>query len=469
VIVIAAALPIFEITFIPLFWPGMPMLSYFPFLVFDFVCVVDIYVFTHTAYLSRGVFVLSPRRISRRIGTVALVIRVIGAIPLGWIGRLMSEGGWHVIFSLNRLLRFHRVVEAVDTIQHSLVYTSWIATLFPLWLMLLGSIHLLTCIFYGCGLLENVFENDSWLTKLAPEETASKPRLYVYALYFVASTIWTIGTGPFTCSTTTERVLLISMSLVGVFVNAYCVGAMVSFLMDPIAHEFMTEFRGMWDYLRFQRMPNALKTEIVNVFQAKWDSYKGGTEPRLVFGGIPETVRDRIKLDITRTCFMKISMMQLATERLLIAFANVMKPFTACPREVIIRENEQLPTLHLFRSGVVQIWVNDSFFAQNNCDAGIGMGELELLVDMPREMTVIAVTYVEGWVLHRDDLVLSMRHQIALRNELLQICRLVFPAYFTQIKGLLSKVGPHERIEKRRKSSSFFDDDGGEDSSSHGG
>jgi hypothetical protein len=329
--------------------------------------------------------------------------------------------------------------------------------------MLIGTIHLLACLFYACGLLEDALEEPPWFTKLSPSEAASKPRLYIYALYFVATTVWTIGTGPFTCSTTSERLLLIAMALVGVFVNAYCVGAMVSFLMNPIGREFMTAFKGVWDYLRFKRISQRLQTEVLNVFQAKWDAYEGGSEPRTVFRYVPESVRDRIKLDIARACFMKISMMQLATERMLIAFANVMKPFTACPGEIVIRQNETAPVLHLFRSGVINIWINASFFAENNCDAGIGMGELELLVDVPRAMTVVAVTYVDGWVLHRNDLVLEMEHQIGLRNELLQICRLVFPAYFDQIKLLLSRVGPQDRSERRRRQPSVFDADGVDD------
>jgi hypothetical protein len=115
-----------------------------------------------------------------------------------------------------------------------------------------------------------------------------------------------------------------------------------------------------------------------------------------------------------------------------------MKPFTACPGEIMIRKNEFMPMLHLFREGVIRVWLNGSFFTETNCDAGIGMGELELLVDFKREMTVVAVTYVDGWVLTREDLVKAMGHRGALRDELLMICGWVFPAYVRQIKELLS-------------------------------
>jgi hyperpolarization activated cyclic nucleotide-gated potassium channel 2 len=434
ILIVVACIPVFEITFIPLFCPNISFFGYSPFLIFDLLYIIDLYVSTHTAYHSRGLLIASPVRIRRRIGYIPLILRFVGAIPIGWAVCLQG-GSWHLLFALNKLLRVHRGIEAMDTVQHSLVYHSWVAMMFPLWMLLLGSIHILACVFYMTGLIENAHNYISWIQSL--HDNPSKLHLYVYSVYFISVTIWTIGSGPFTAPTSSERILLIGIELIGVMINAYCVGSMVSFLIDPMSSNFLTAFSGLWDYLRFKKIPEHLRTEILNVFQAKWTAYGGSSEPKEVFKFMPETVRDHMKLDITRACFRKISMMQIASEPLLVTFANVMKPFTACPGEMLIRQNELMPVLHLFREGVIRLWINGSFFAENNCDAGIGMGELELLVDVRREMTVAAVTYVEGWMLAREDLVKAMVHQEPLRNELLTICRLVFPAYFRQIRAML--------------------------------
>jgi hypothetical protein len=90
------------------------------------------------------------------------------AVPLGWIGRLTRAVSWHVALSLSRLLPLHRVIEAVDTITHSLVSASLFATMFPLWLI--PSFHLLACMLYGCGLLESVL---SWLPHFPAGEVKS--------------------------------------------------------------------------------------------------------------------------------------------------------------------------------------------------------------------------------------------------------------------------------------------------------
>jgi CRP-like cAMP-binding protein len=429
-----SAFSLFEISFTAIFSPGIDLYSYIPFLCFDFLYLIDLYVSTHTAYLSHGVLVYNPRRIRRRIGNVWLSLRIIAAFPIGWIGCLVPRWWVHLILGVPKILRLHRAIEAADTVARSLVYSSWFSMLFPLCLLLVGLIHLFACLFYLTHFFEGSLE--SWVNVLGWGALTTE-RQYVVSIYFVMTTIFTAGTGDVTPQTSAERMVVIFIQLIGVIVNAYIVGMMVSFLIDPIGSNFLSSFAGLWSYLKFKRIPEELRSEILNVFQDKWHLYKGSDEPRSVFKFIPETVRDHLKLDITRTCFMKISMMQMATEKLLVAFANVMNPFSACPGEILIKQGETQPILFLFRSGVIQVFINDALFATNNCDTGIGMGELELLVDSPRELTVRAVTYVEGWALHRRDLVMCMTHQMDLRNELLEICKMVFPAFSTQIRNCL--------------------------------
>jgi voltage-gated potassium channel len=185
----------------------------------------------------------------------------------------------------------------------------------------------------------------------------------------------TIGTGDVPAITTSERILVLVLVLVGACVNAYCVGAMVNFLIDPIGADFLQSFSGLWTYLKFKRIPEDLRTEVLNVFQDKWNTYEGASDPRAVFKFIPETVRDRMKLDIVRTCVMRITFMYMSSEKLLVAFANVLKPFTACPDEVVIREGDVVPVLFLFRSGIIRSFCKGALFAETNCDVGVALGD----------------------------------------------------------------------------------------------
>jgi hypothetical protein len=330
----------------------------------------------------------------------------------------------------------------MDNITHSLVYSSWFAALFPLWLLILASTHLFACLYYAAGLVEQHWDYPSWIDQMAA--AGDGPRMYIYSVYFALVSMLTIGTGDVPAISTSERILVLVLSLVGACVNAYCVGAMVNFLIDPIGADFLQSFSGLWTYLKFKGIPEDLRTEVLNVFQEKWNSYEGAPDPRAVFKLIPETVRDRMKLDIVRTCVMRITFMYMSSEKLLVAFANVLKPFTACPDEVVIREGDVVPVLFLFRSGVIRLYRRGALFAENNCDVGVALGDYELLIDHPQTYTVRAVTYVEGWTLRREDLVLCMKHQIGLRDELIDICQYSFgDEQYREIRTFLESIGPY--------------------------
>lgn len=426
---------LFEITFIPIFVPEITFKQYSPLIILDVLYILDLYVVTHTSYLSHGVVVRSPKRIVKRYGKFAIICHCIGVIPLNWLGCIGGKWWMHVLCSIPRLFRLRRTTESLDTIRGSLVYFSWFSQLFPLMIFLANLIHFFACIFYLAAFFEPTY--DCWITNLGWDKLAI-PQQYVVSIYFVMTTILTIGFGDLTPQSSSERIVVIFIQLIGVMMNAYMVGTMVSFLIDPIGQRFLTNFSGCSDYMKFKGIPKDVRVQVMHVFQDKWDKYKGSDEPRQVFRHIPETVRNHLKLDIARKCFSVVPPMNLASERLLVGLANVMKPVAYCPGETIIEQDRIDPTLYLFKSGVIQVFLNGVLFATNNCDSGIGFGELELFIDQPRTATVKAVTYVEGWTISRDDLVMGMSHQSDLRTELLQTCKMVFPNYYKQIRRLFN-------------------------------
>lgn len=435
---------IFEVSFISIFVPHITLGQYAPFLLLDLLYILDLYVVTHTSYLFHGVTVVSVRRIKKRYGKFATICHIIGAIPLSWIACLFGTWWVHLLLSLNRLFRLRRAVEAADTIIRSLIYSSWFARLFPLFILLLLAIHFFASIFYLAGYFER--NQASWIYALHWDRL-NPPQQYVVSVYFVMTTILTIGFGDLTPQTSAERIVVIFIQLMGVLIHAYLVGTMVSLLIDPIGRAFTSDFLGMWSYLKWHGVPDPLRSEILHNFQEKFRRFKGTDEARSLFRYIPETVQNHLKLDIVRKCLNTISLMNLATERLLLGFANVMKPVSYSPGEVIIRQDEIVPILFMFNSGIVDVYMNDSLFAENCCDDGVGFGELELFVDQKRSATVVARTNVDGWTINRRDLIMSMSHQLDVRDELLRDCKMVFPSYYKQIRRLFFQVKPRTPIE----------------------
>ena len=425
---------VFEISFIAIFVPKITITQYSPFLVVDILYIIDFYVVTHTAYIYHGVLVQSPRKITRRYGKMALVCHIIGAIPLGWIGCFTGVWWGHVLFSLNRLLRIRRAIEAVYVIKSSLIYSSWVASLFPLISLLFCMIHFFACLFYLSAFLDRNSAG-TWISVLH-WDTLSPPQQYVVACYFTMTTIMTIGYGDLTPQTSSERIVVTFIQLTGVMINTLLVGTLVSLLMDPMGNDFIQDFRGMWSYLKFKRIPSELRSQILNIYQEKFRKYKGSAEPSSVFKFIPETVGNHLKIDLTIKCLKEVPGIDIASRQLLFTIANIMRPISYCPGDIVFREGDILPILFLFRSGVIQFYINGELFNTTNCDHGVGIGDIEMLIDRPRHATVKAVTFIEGWTISRNALLMAVSHQLDMRKELINNFKMVFVDYADQIEEL---------------------------------
>ena len=141
IILFTSVFPLFEVPFVSIYLPHLKFYVYFVTFIFDILFAIDLYVSTHTSYLSHGVFITQKNKVFRHYGRRNFIFHVIGILPLGWIGLLIDRWYVFVILSINKVFRLMRALNAVDTIRRSLVYANWAASMIPLFLLLAFFIH----------------------------------------------------------------------------------------------------------------------------------------------------------------------------------------------------------------------------------------------------------------------------------------------------------------------------------------
>lgn len=448
IILIVSAFPFFEISFISIFAPTISILKYSPIFIFDILFGLDIFISSRTAYLSQGVSITEPSKMFANYGKVWLAFQIFATIPLNWIGLLYGKRILYLILSLNKVIRLRRAFTAADYLLRFLIYHSWKSIMFPLCLLLLGFVHFFACMFYVCAMFEDI--NESWIgifgwDKLTP------PQLYVVSVYFVMTTILTIGYGDLTPKTSPETILVIFIQLLGVLVNAYILSIMVSILIDPIGNEFLQRYTGLVDFLRFKKIPKNVSTAIKQFLQMKWATNHGTEDPENVYKFIPETVRDNLKRDICRKCFSKVAVLRMASESLLTEMANLLRDISFTPGEIIVKQGVKNNDMILLNNGIIDIFADGALVASSGCEDGLVLGEQALFVDTPRASTVVAVTYVEGWIITREFLIECLAHRHELKKDLLDAALVCFPANYKEIRKLLSGENIRAVIERSKQ------------------
>lgn len=425
-----------EVSFYGIFIKDMNFFYYIIFILFDFIYLADIYVYLHTSYFSHGIIINDLSRIRDHIGRYRIAAHIVGAIPLSWIGVLLKNPIVYIGLSLPRLFRLQRGLDASYTISQTLIYSWNWSQLFQSILLEILCVHFFACIFYLSAALEGKYH--SWVS-MHGWDYLTPPQQYVVSIYFVMTTILTIGFGDLTPKISQERIIVIFIQLIGVMINGYIISMMVSSLYDPIGSNFLNSYRGFVDFMNFKEIPKNLVNEIIHFFQERWNQTRGADDLKEVLKFVPETVRDHLKLDMTRQCLSQVSMMQVANEKLLIGFSNAMNITTFAPGEIIFKEGEIYPELYLLKSGNIRLDSSENQTMVINNDNRICLGELELFLDIPRKMTASALTFVEVWIIERNNLLASFAHSRELRQELLRVCLLIFPTNYKDIKRTIYK------------------------------
>ena len=448
IILFVSTIPLFETSFISIFKPDLKFKYFIPFFILDIIYIVDLFISTHTQYLSHGIVITNPEKLAKRYGRVRKILHIITAIPLNWIGIMKHDKILFIILSIPKILRLQRTILAIDVMKRSLIYQNWTSTLIPLFLLLAFFIHFFACIFYFCASIENI--SQSWIGALG-WSYLTPPQLYIVSVYFVMTTILTIGYGDLTPQTSPETILVIFIQLLGVMINAYIISTLVSLLIDPIESNFLQRFDGFVGFLDFKKVPKNIKYDIKDYLQLKWSKNHGADDPEEVYKFIPETIRDKLKRDICSLCFKRVSFMKMSSEKLLVAVANLLKEVSYVPGETILEQGSIQQTLILLNSGLIDISADGTLVATSSCDGGIAMGEQELFIDTPAASTVTAVTYVEGWMITRSTLIHCLAHRPDIRKDLLDNVMIVFPTKYREIKKLLSGRNMKAELERSKE------------------
>lgn len=450
---IVSAFPLIEVSYVLIFVTKFPLWAVFLEIFFDLLFMFDLFVVLHTSYLSHGVLIYDKEHIRHHYGRSSIVIHIIAALPISWASYFFTKRWQYFLLLFNRLLRLRRAIHASETLDRNLIYHSWMSSLIPTVFSLISLIHMFACIFYLCALFEGL--ENSWVAILGWDYLTPSQH-YVVSVYFVMTTILTIGFGDMTPQTSSEIILVIFIQLIGVFCNAYIIGMFVSLLIDKIRTSFLYHYTSLVEFMKFKNTPPELRKQIIHYYQYNWEENHGADDPAAVAKFVPETIRNHLKMDMCGECFGKVGLFRLATQKFRTSLANILKTKEFVPGEAIFQQGDVVSSIILVRSGVVDVYLDGRKMATTKCDA---FGELELFIDIPRRITVKAVTHVSGWTLSREDFQLAFGSVPDLKEETLNIVKMLFPDYYKNVRRLLSSQAIDDIIQKRIESESSDDSD----------
>ncbi|XP_070579996.1 voltage-gated inwardly rectifying potassium channel KCNH2-like isoform X2 [Ptychodera flava] len=386
-------------------------------LIVDCMFIVDIFINFRTTYVNKHHEVIShPKKIATHYLKGWFAIDALAAIPFDLLLFGSSTEGATTTMGLLKTARLLRLLRVIRKLGNYSQYAPAVLMLLMCTFTLIS--HWLACVWHAIGSMERATLHDpdiGWLGKLADSTaefykngSTSGPSItnkYVSSLYFVLTTLTTVGFGNIAPTTDAEKLFSILTMLVGSLMYASIFGnvtAIIERLYRGMAR-YQEEVGLVKEFIRFHQIPSPLRQRLKEYFEHAW-SYTNGMDMTELMKDLPEFLQAEICLHLNRNLLNSCKAFKGASQGCLKALSMQFRTTHAGPGDTLIHRGDGLTALYFVSRGSIEILRDDVVMAiLGKSDV---FGENVCIHDTAgrSNSTVRALTYCDLHKILREDL-----------------------------------------------------------------
>eukprot|EP00741_Cyanophora_paradoxa_P008122 tig00001264_g7859.t1 len=311
----------------------------------DAMFIADCLAMFRTAFFDEvGSLVADPRAIARRYLRTWFLLDFLSALPIDTILKAIVDN--NPAFRLPRLLRLVRLFRffafirrisengLMRKVDEKLQVNPAILRLFKFvfWLALIA--HWFACIQFFTVRAED-FPPESWVVRLGLHEAPTSAQ-YVSTIYWVTTTLTTVGYGDIAPGTDAERVVTVFMQLAGATVFAWIVGNMTQVIgsLDVGAARKQKKLEAVKAFMRHRRLPGEMQKRVEKYFQFTLNAQSLQEESEIMQELTP-ALRQEIRLHLHRDIIEKVPFFRGRDTRFIARIVALLRPAVAAPNDSI--------------------------------------------------------------------------------------------------------------------------------------
>jgi voltage-gated potassium channel len=242
-----------------------------------------------------------------------------------------------------------------------------------------------------------------WILIGAGEKIGHASYRYLRAVYWVTTTIATIGYGDYVPDhgSDAQVIYTIVVQLFGVAMFSYIIANVSSLMsnLDLARSAFQRRLDEVNAYLRAQRIPAELQDRVRDYYSYLWTKQRGVSAME-VLDEIPRSLGQEILMFLNRDLLNRSEIFQGADDLFIRESVQLLRPCVFLPDEYVIRQGEYGDCMYFLTSGEVRIVVDGKDVAK--LGPGSPFGETALLEDLHRNASVVSNSYSTGYRLTKS-------------------------------------------------------------------
>lgn len=314
-----------------------------------------------------------------------------------------------VIVRLNRLFRWHRMLEFFDRTETRTNFP-YALRITKLIFYILVIIHWNACIYFSVSYYIG-FGSDSWVYKNVSEPKYSTFRYqYIYCFYWSTLTLTTIGEVPVP-ERDIEYLFVVIDFLVGVLIFATIVGNVGSMItnMNAARAEFQNRMDSIKQYMEFRKVSKDLENRVIKWFDYLWTN-KQSLDEEAITSMLPDKLKAEIAIHVHLDILKRVKLFQDCEPGLLVQLVLKLRLQVFSPGDYICRKGDVGKEMYIVKRGRLSVVGDDGKTVLATLSDGSVFGELSILnitgmkTGNRRTANVRSVGYSDLFCLSKEDL-----------------------------------------------------------------
>lgn len=374
----------------------------------DLVFLADIALNCFTSYFRNGVEILDRRACTAHYARTMMPIDLLASVPWDLFAWLLL--GDVAVFGVSLVLGL-RLLRLLRLIRLFVIFRRWerlhwvnpaVPRIAKILVTVLLLMHWLAAVWFFSAFAAG-FPSDSWAARAGIVDAGSGEQ-YVRSLYWVITTMTTVGYGDITPERTAEYLLASFIMLLGASLYAFIIGSIASLLSQIRAARNRHEERvdAVTDFLRQRQVPAELSSKVRNYYDYVWQRYSGEDSNRIL-DDLPGSLRREIMLHLAAEIIDTVPLFHHCTPVLRDALLDCLQARSIPPGSYINREGNPGRAIYFIVSGEVEIISLEHNRSWGEMRDGDYFGLMSLVLNEKCTATTMARAFTDLLVLSADD------------------------------------------------------------------